>query len=320
MPPLSGKFTPYLLLIFLLLSGKLPGQVDTTFSGIAGEYTLDSVVVAATRRGFDVGDFIRLVQEDKTFFQAFRNLRFVSYTARQELQFFDRKKRLRAAHRSGTRQISDGRCREMEFMQREDTGDFLKRKGAPRYYTAQMFDRLFYTHSRTCDEPNADLQISIEGLSGMEKHVAELKKLIFQPGMATDVPFIGDKTAIFSEKMADQYQFTITSAHCLPGRDCYVFAAKVKPEVEQKHPGRTVVKYLETWFEKGTLQVLGRRYHLLYLGWAFDFDVLMDISLTKQGNRYLPEKIEYRGRWDIPAQKPEIAEFWMEANFSERKN
>lgn len=275
------------------------------YDGIVRVIYLDSFVVKAKREGFDTEKFIQLVQEDETFYQAFRNLRFVNYDAQNTMAFYNKKGKEVATHFSKTRQWSDGECRIMSFTERKETGNFYKRKDY-RYYTAKLFDKVFFTHDTICDDPsepayNPDAR-------GIDKHYQELKKLIFEPGTEVKVPFIGDRMALFDEDMSKYYDFGIRMQPFLQ-TDCYVFTAKVKPEYQDRKERRTIIKYMETYFEKATYQVIGRNYHLVYQGPFFDFDVTMNIELKKVGNQYVPQKVHYLGTWDIPLKKPETAEF-----------
>ncbi len=285
-------------------------EADTAYKGVAAVVFLDSFVVTASRQGFDVEEFIRMVIEDKSFYQAFHNLRLVSYTAQNEMVFFDKKGRQKAQYSSRTEQQVVNRCRTMEVQDEVSSGNFYKKKKQYKYYTAKMFDRIFFTEGEKC-EPDLPPEITDQGAKGMEKHIAELKKLMFQPGQEVNVPFIGGKTAIFSDRLSEYYNYSITSA-AFDGKDCYLFTAEVKPEFTEHKVDKTVIKQMETYFEKSSFQVVGRNYHLFYQGAFFDFDVAMRILLTKTEDWYLPTKITYQGSWNIPAKKPEIGRFSME--------
>ena len=82
------------LFLFLMLScGHMYAQSTDTIGGYDGVVRviyLDSLVVSAKQQGFSTEEFIRLVQEDKTFYQAFRNLHFVNYEAANEMFFFSK--------------------------------------------------------------------------------------------------------------------------------------------------------------------------------------------------------------------------------------
>ncbi|GJM32660.1 MAG: hypothetical protein DHS20C18_16610 [Saprospiraceae bacterium] len=298
------------ILVILLLSHlTIQAQEEGTssdYQGVAAVVFLDSFVVTASRQGFNVEEFIKLVMEDKSFYEAFQNLRLVAYSAQNAMTFFDKRGKQKAAYSSITRQEVIDRCRTMEILEEQTSGNFYKRKAVYKYYTAKMFDRIFFTQGQVCEplqEPD-----SADHLKGINKHIAELKKLIFQPGQEVDVPFIGNKTAIFDTRMAEYYQYSITSA-VFNNKDCYLFTAKVKPDYEEKKVGKTIIKNMETFFEKETFQVVGRNYQMFYQGTFFDFDVQMKVSLTKVKDRYIPTQIDYRGSWNIPTKKPEIGSF-----------
>ncbi len=285
-------------------------EIDTAYKGVAAVVFLDSFVVTATRHGFDVEEFIRLVMEDKSFYQAFHNLRFIDYSAKNEMTFYNKKGGQKASYSSVTRQTATGLCRTMEVLEETSSGNFYKRKGQYKYYTARMFDRIFFTHGTACEEDRAP-KIEDEDARGIEKHIYELKRLMFQPGQEVNVPFIGSKTAIFDEQLAPYYDYAITSA-TFAGKDCYLFTASVKPEFTDHKVDKTIIKHMETYFEKSTFQVVGRNYHMFYRGALFDFDVAMRVLLKKVNGQYLPTKIEYQGSWNIPTKKPEISRFSME--------
>ncbi len=275
---------------------------------IAAYILIDStIVVTAERSGFDTEDFIRLVRKDSSFYRAFHNLRLVNYKAENDMRFFDKKNKVAATYFSRTSQQSDGDCRTMDVLEEKTTGNFYKRKKKYRYYTAKMYDRVFYTHGKICGEEEM-LEEKESNLKGLQKYYNELKRLIFQPGERVKVPLIGSKTAIFDTKLAPYYDYFITSKPFTNGADCYVFSAVVKPDFLEKKAGKTVIKYLETFFEKSNLQVVGRKYHLVYSG-VFDFDVTMDVELMKRGGRYYPRVVQYNGFWNIPTRKIEIANF-----------
>lgn len=306
-----------LSLLVLFLINTLQAQESSTtrgkeYANIAAIVFLDSFVVTAKRQGFNVEEFIDLVQEDESFYKAFKNLRKISYIAENKMTFYDKKSREKASYESITQQLFEAPCRTMDVVSSQSSGNFYKKNGKYRYYTAKMFDQVFYTHGKVCESGSNTATPTPP--KGIQKHVSELKKLIFQPGEAVDVPLIGKKTALFTEDMAQYYDYSITSTNYNNQIPAYVFTAKVKPMYSDKKEGKTVIKHLETYFEKETFQVLGRKYQLLYKGALFDFDVNMEIDLKKMGNAYLPEYIKYEGEWNIPTKK--IEKGWFEIKFS----
>jgi hypothetical protein len=143
----------------------------------------------------------------------------------------------------------------------------------------------------------------------MEGHVGELKKLIFAPGTRSDVPFIGDKTEIFSEDMRDRYNFFIKSAHYADSIDAYVFEARLKADYLEPKNNKTVIKELITYFAKEDFQVLARSYRLAHYKTFYSFDIEMEIALSKIAGQYFPVKINYVGFWNVPTKKRESSLF-----------
>lgn len=308
-----------LLILFFVLLFSLPSYAQekkdsTSASNIAAFVFLDSFVVTAKRKGFNVEEFIELVQQDESFFKAFQNLRILSYRAKNKQSFYDKKGETIAQYESLTEQFYEAPCRTMRVQSESSSGKFYKKNKKYKFYTSKMFDQVFFTHGKVCQ---VDSLVSTQKLKGIQKHINELKKLIFQPGQKVDVPIIGGKTAIFTEKMIPYYNYSIKQEKYRGAIEAYSFIAAVKPEYEKKKEGKTIIKYLKTYFERKTFQVLGRDYRLQYQGALFDFDVRMEVELKKLGNLYIPEKIRYRGEWDIPTKKPENGAF--EAHFYDFK-
>lgn len=297
-------------MLFLL---PLLGYSQDEDADIATIIMMDSVVVRAAKTGFDVEEFIDIVRKDKSFYQAFRNLRYLSYEAENEMTFFDKKNQVAATYASLTKQYSDGKCRHMDFLKEEIEGNFYKKKKKRkkfRYYTAKMYDQVFLAHDTICENQPIDTELDDDDeAKGIRKHVNELKKLIFQPGEKVEVPLIGGKTAVFSEKLSQYYDYQIISDSYLGKFDCYVFKVDVKPEFEQKKEGKTIIKSMATYFEKETFQVVGRQYHLDYSGALFSFDIKMEIELGKIGEYYLPKFIAYDGFWNVVTKRKERGQF-----------
>lgn len=303
------KYFTLLLFISLLYPGLSQNQSDK--EGIAAVVFMDSLVVTAKKKGFDVQEFIQLVIEDRSFYTAFHNLRFLNFQFNSEMRFYNKKGKEKASYSAQLMQHSDGQCRTMDIVNEQIKGNFFKgKKRKHRYYTARMFDNVFYTHGKACS--SRDESIIDNHAKGIRKHINELKKLMFQPGQKVNVPLIGNKTAIFSKKMRPFYDYKIESKKYNQDKDCYVFTAKVKDQYQERKEGKTIIKYMETYFDKKTFQVVARDYHLKYKGALFSFDVQMEVELKNIGNQFVPEKINYKGSWNIPTKKREIGEFQVD--------
>jgi len=297
-----------IFLSFICIAENCAGQKDT-LNDISAFIYLDSFVVVAAKSGFSTDDFVDLVREDESFLEAFHNLRFTSYNSTNDFTYYNKKGNIKAQYLDTIHQQAADNCRTMTFTSTSNQGNYFKNKKTRNYnyFTSKMHDRLFYTHQKTCDDPNPKLIKS--GASRMERYIYELKKLIFKPGEHANVPFIGDKTSIFTPPMLQFYDFEISSEKFDNEISCYVFKAKVKPMFENKD--KVVIKHLKTYFDKATFQVVGRDYQLQYNAGLYQFDVSIHIELIKIGQKYYPKSIHYDGFWNVPLMKKETAMFTL---------
>lgn len=306
------RYKTILEVIFMVVSYWLPTFVcaqDTITREIARIVFMDSIVVKASRHDLSVEDFIDMVRKDMTFYRAFSNLRVADYVFSTHMTFFDRKNREAAIYDARYHQHVKNQCRFQEKLEENIRGNFLKkRKYDTRYYTYDLYDRLFLLHDTTCHLEVNTNPVSFEG-EGMEGHVAELKKLIFAPGSHSDVPLIGDKTEIFSAKMINRYHFFINSVQYSDTMDAYAFEVRLKPEYERKQNNRTVIKELITYFSKKDFQVLGRYFRLAHYKTLYQFDIKMQIELQKVTDRYFPAHIVFEGFWNVPLKRKETSIF-----------
>lgn len=279
---------------------------------ISAIINLDSFMVVASKDGFSVPEFIQFVKEDDSFMNAFHNLRFLNYVSENEFDFKSKKNKTIAYNNCKIKQeMIEQNCRKTEILDEAPKGKFYKnrKKKQYKYYTSKMHDRLFYAHRKSCS--GIDPSISPTDESKFEKYVSELKKLIFTPGEKADVPFIGNKTAIFEKEMAKYYDYNIQSEKYRDEIDCYVFIVQVKDAYLKDKEGKTVIKYLKTYFSKSDFQVMGRNYQLKYNTALYEFDVTMDIELELYENKYVPTIIKFDGFWDLPVMKKESCNFTL---------
>lgn len=278
---------------------------DESYDGVAAVIQMDSFVISAKEAGFDVLAFIDLVQEDRSFEQAFQNLRLFGFKADHQIRFYNKKGKPTAEYTAETLQEVKDSCRWMQFLKGPtSSGDFLKRNNSYRYFTAKMYDKVFYTHQKTCLSHSKHK----EDAKGLQKYYQELKTFIFQPGERVEVPIVANKTAIFSEELMPYYDYTISQEPYLKQENCWAFTIQVKDYYTQKKKGKTLIKYLKTYFDPNTFQVLGRQYEIINQGMA-SCSVVMSVELTQFNGHYLPKKISYDGTWNIPGKSRETGDF-----------
>lgn len=294
-----------LFIVMLLLSTRSIAQDTALYKGMT--VNLDEVVVNAKRIGFDVNSFIKRVEEDTTFYRAFKNLHLVQYVCDNDIRFFDKKGGIQASLKSQTMQTVQGRCHSMKVLQETSTGDFYTKKGNYNYYTAELYASLFFTKGTICVDAADDVPENAGG--SMARHKSQLKELIFNPGHPVKgAPIVGGKVAIFDPEIRRFYNFSITSEDYL-GVSCYVFSAVAKKDLNSIDRGDVVINELVTYFNKDNFEIVGRRYSLSYKTLMFDFDVRMNVQMTKQQGLLIPALVTYDGTWDIPFKKRETSVF-----------
>jgi hypothetical protein len=295
--------TFFIPVFFIFLSLSSSAQEDTVFTG-KKIITLSDVVID---KNLDVPGFINKIKNDSSYYKAFRNLHIIGYTAVNDIRMLNKSGGLDASLFSKTKQLRNNNCRTMQVLQEEVTGDFYTPEKQYKYYTAQMYASLFFTKGSVCNEDNivAGREFSTEGKSGMEKHKEQLKMLFFNPGKKINgLPFMSNKTAIYDDDMADKYDMSI-DMDMYNNTLCYIFRQKVKPG---KGDG-VIVDEMTTWFDEKTFEVVARTYSLSYDAAVYDFNVQMEVQMTRVGNLTVPSLIRYNGNWKAITKKRERGVF-----------
>ncbi|PSL47649.1 hypothetical protein CLV51_102506 [Chitinophaga niastensis] len=294
------------VVICVLQWHQLAAQDTARYKGMT--VNLDEVIVAAKRIGFDVNSFIKRVEEDTTFYRAFKNLHIVGFNADNDIRVFDKKGQVQASLNSQTHQDVKGKCHTMQVANEKVTGDFYTRKGNYNYYTAELYANLFFTKGTVCVDGTGEVPETSGG--SMARHKAQLKQLIFNPGKPVrGVPIVGQKVAIFDNDVIRYYDFSITAENYVDGTPCYVFTAKSKPGLNRIDRADVVIDELITWFNKDNFEIVGRKYALSYKTMLFDFNVKMNVQMTKIDGLLIPALVTYNGTWNVPFKKRETAVF-----------
>lgn len=279
-------------------------DVDTTIMGM--HFLMDEVVVKSAKNGWDVDGFIRRMKEDTTFYKAFLGLRVVAYTSDNEISFLDEKSKTIAQLENRTEQTMRGNCRTVKVSNEKILGDYYDKKKNPRYYTAELFQNLFF-RARTSECGGTDnINASTPVKGQLEKHKEQLKQLVFNPGSKVEgIPFVGKKASVFEDKgVRQRYDFRLKFVQ-YNGEECYFFQAIPKEEYKDE----VVYNQLDTWFRVADYAIVARDYALSYHTMLYDFDVVMKVRLEKLGARLLPSSIDYRGNWHVFTKKRERSKF-----------
>ena len=297
-----------LLFSCVLFISFLSHAQDTTLVIDDQKITLGEVVV---RNNFDYRKVLKIIQEDTTFYKAFKNLRIIGYTSFNNIQMLDKKGKVQASLNSKTRQTRADGCRTMEVLQEQVTGDFYDRKGGYNYNTAELYASLFFTKGKECGEDNIvkGRKLTTEGKKGIEKQKEQLKMLFFLPGKKIPgIPFIGNKLDLYEASARKVYDYRLDVQE-YKGKPVYVFSIQPKDKLGLFRRDDVVIDEMITWFDIKTLEVLARNYSLSYKAGVYDFDVAMEVEMTRVGNLVVPSVLRYKGNWDVVLKKRERSIF-----------
>jgi hypothetical protein len=277
---------------FCILSSNLLFGQDSILNIGAKMITLSEVVV---NNKLNVPAFIERIKNDTSFYKAFRNLRVLGFTAINDIRMMKKDGNCKAGLHSKTIQVRNANCRKMQTLEQQVTGNMYNADSNLNYYTAELYASLFFTRDSVCGESNivSGREFSTSGKTGMEKHKEQLRMLFFNPGKRIKgIPFMGDKTAIYDDDMADAYDMSIDLEE-YNKTSCYIFKQKVKPGYEKK----VVVDEMTTWFNDQTYEVVARNYTLSFDAGVYDFNVQMEVTMTKFENYLVPSLLRYTGNW-----------------------
>jgi hypothetical protein len=301
------KFIPVFLLI--LCSFQANSQDDSLDNERLSK--MISLSEAIVRNDINIPRFIDRVKNDTTFYKAFRNLRVLGFTSLNDIRIKDKKGKQLAGVYSKTRQNRSAGCRTMDKLEETVQGNFYNSGGGYNYYTAELYAGIFFTNKKVCGESNIvkGTTFDAKGLSGVAKHKEQLKMLFFNPGKKIPgIPFIGNKINIFDPDVAENYDFAIDQQE-YEGRSCYIFSVKAKEGLSRGARNDIVIDNMITWFDAKTMDVVARNYDMSYDAGVYDFDVHMEVQLTRFGDYMVPKLLRYSGNWKAMFKKRERGTF-----------
>lgn len=302
------------LFFFLWTSGTrsfAQNEVDTIMNLIQ----LGDLVVRAQGSGFNVEGFVQQVMDDTTFQHAFQNTRFHPHWVKSALRVRNKDEMETASLFRRGRLVREGPTAHIALDSVSEQGRLRDGSGDMRYLTAEMYDDVFFPKGAW---PASNLirsrQQEIDRSSRFEKYRSELKKFMFNPGQEiASVPMIGDKLALFDQRMMPYYDYRIDQGF-RSGRSCWVFSAVAKDSVDGDPADEddTVIKRMFTWFDQNDMQVLAREYRIAHASLILDFDISIIVDNVLVNGDLVPLKVTYDGVWDIPFKKREIVRFYLE--------
>ncbi len=300
-----------ILITFIILT--VFTQSNAQQDSLENEHFAKMVILSEVtiRTDINVAKFIERVKNDTSFYKAFRSLHLVGFSSLNDIYIRDKKKNVVASLQSKTIQYRQDDCRKMETVSESVTGDFYDSDKNYNYYTAELYDGLFFTKNKICGETNIvnGIEFNPRSQMGLAKHKQQLKMLFFNPGKKiTGIPLMGDKIDIFDPEHALLYDFLIDYGE-YDGQSCYIFSIKSKKDLPAAKKDKIVIDSMTTWFHPKTMDVLARNYDMSYDAGVYDFNVHMEVQMTRFKNYLLPKTIRYVGNWDVAFKKRERGYF-----------
>ncbi len=269
---------------------------------------IDSAVNIVRHR-LTAEDFIREVVNDTSFYRAFRMMKKYEFIAENSLYTYDKKNNIAGSMYRKIKHSNDKTGHKIQYLAENDKGELKKKNGKYKLTTVEMFDYIFMNAYNSDFVPNAKVE-GVKGIGSNEGIKDKLKTLIFNPGRPIKgVPFISNKTQIFTANMRQYYDYSYFRGTYLDSIPVYWFKVKVKPDLSKGTKDGLMIKELTTIFDARNFEILGRAVDMKLKNIAFEFDVKMNIEMSYFGDEKLPTKISYQGNWDIPFKKEERASF-----------
>ena len=133
--------------------------------------------------------------------------------------------------------------------------------------------------------------------------------LFFNPGKKIPgIPFIGDKLDLYDESAHELYDYRLDVEEW-KGTLVYVFSITPKENLGFLKNDRVVVDRMVTRMDMKSLEVMGRNYSLSYKAGVYDFNVSMEVEMTRFKDLIVPRVLRYKGNWDVIFKKRENAVF-----------
>lgn len=297
-----------ILLLAVLIGITLKGfsqEIDRFNPDTIKTIQLDSAVNISAQK-FGVETFINAIITDESFYKAFKNMKKYNFTAENNIYSYDKKNKVDGRIYRKIKHTAEG-PEKMVYLAKQDTGKLYRKNGKYQLYTIEMFDFIFLNAYKT-EFSEEDVKGKGDGANAGYKD--KLKTLIFAPGKPIKgLPFIGDKTAIFTPNMRQYYDYSYYSGTYLDSIPVYRFKVTMKKDLSNWTKDGLMIKELTTIFDKRNFEILGRYVDMKYSNMLFDFNVQMNIETSYFGEEKLPTKISYQGNWDYPLKKEERASF-----------
>ncbi|MGI4021773.1 MAG: hypothetical protein ACRYFA_09725 [Janthinobacterium lividum] len=300
---------PALIILFLFCFSSIFAQQIKRFNPDTVKTIVVDTAVATVRArgGLYAQDFIDQILRDTSFYEAFRNMKKYAFTAENRVYTYDKKDKVEGKIYRKLKHSNFAGAHKIQYLAKRDSGNVYKRNGKYELYTTEMFDYIFMNAYNSDfikggDSPNAG--------GKNESYKDKLKTLIFSPGRPiSGIPFISKKTEIFGPELKNFYRYEFAKGTYLDSVPVYRFKVIQRPNLNDDQKDEVMIKELTTIFDRRNFQILGRYVDMKFSNMVMDFNVQMNIELSRFDGELLPTKISYQGNWNVPFHKEERASF-----------
>ena len=303
--------TNMMMKIFISLFFICCSFIVNAQDGIVKSVMLDSVMITDVKSGFSVEEFIYYVKTDTSFYQGFKNLRYYPHHYRSELEIFNTdKESIGFLKRNGKYEVNKQQL-VVKIDSSYNDGKIYNRKGKYRFYTPEFFDYVFFPKDtlHVTKFSSDDSDDSSDDIN--EKNEKDAKVIVFNPG-SIEVERSGskkEKLAVFDISMQKYYDYIISKTLYNDSIECYEFICRMKTDLTEKEEEEVLIRELVSYFDRKTFNVVYRKYVMKYNYWLIDLDVSVEVDMSYAQQQLVPTFIHYKGFWDIPFSKPEVADF-----------
>ena len=292
----------FLAIVMTIISLSVSGQE------IAKVVTLAEVDISAVSDSFDTQGFINIVNNDTTFYFAFKAMNYYPARYKGWLKVFKKGEKEKGVIERKALRHKENKTMWVTIEEEKVSGKVKRKNGEFNYKTAETWDEVFFPKKKHFVALYSRKEFDKEkGQSAAEKHRLEIKQMVFNPGNEVEgVPLVGNKMGIFEPEMQPYYNFSVYPGKYKDSINCWIFEAEVKPEYRK---GKTVIKSLVTYFDNKNYNVMKRVYNIEYYSIPLDFNIEVEVENHYFKGVLLPEKIRYNGFFNIPFMKKEMIEF-----------
>ena len=292
----------FLAIVLILVSLNMSGQE------VAKVVTLAEVDVSAVSDSFDAQGFINVVNNDTTFYLAFKAMNYYPARYKGWLKVFKKGEKEKGEIERKAQRHKENNMMWVTIEEEKVSGKIKRKNGEFNYKTAETWNEVFFPKKKRFVTLYSKKEFDKEkGQSAAEKHRLEIKQMVFNPGNEVEgVPLVGNKMGIFEPEMQPYYNFSVYPGKYKDSIDCWIFEAEVKPDYRK---GKTVIKSLVTYFDKQNYNVMKRVYAIEYYSIPLDFNIEVEVENQYFNGVLLPENIRYNGFFNIPFMKKEMIEF-----------